>query len=109
MAEQSRDALDCAERILTLKERYRDRLQTKRATGTVLALLDGLFLNPYVTVAGASKHLEVNVCYSSITAQSVINKLEDLKIVREVTGSKRNRVYCAEELLRVIENRPKTN
>ena len=40
------------------------------------------------------------------TAQSAINRLEDLKIVREVTGSKRNRVYCAEELLGVIENRP---
>jgi Fic family protein len=105
VAEQARDALDCAERILTLKERYRDRLQTKRATGTVLALLDGLFLNPYVTVAGAAKHLSVTFA----TAQSVINKLEDLKIVREVTGSKRNRVYCAEELLRVIENRPKTH
>jgi Fic family protein len=101
VAEQARDALDCAERILSLKERYRDRLQTKRATGTVLALLDGLFLNPYVTVAGAAKHLTVTFA----TAQSAINKLEDLKIVREVTGSKRNRVYCAEELLGVIENR----
>jgi Fic family protein len=105
VAEQARDALDCAERILTLKERYRDLLQTKRATGTVLALLDGLFLNPYVTVAGAAKHLSVTFA----TAQSVINKLEDLKIVREVTGSKRNRVYCAEELLRVIENRKQEN
>jgi Fic family protein len=101
VAEQARDALDCAERILTLKERYRDRLQIKRANGTVLALLDGLFLNPYVTVAGAAKHLNVTFA----TAQSAINKLEDLKIVREVTGSKRNRVYCAEELLAVIENR----
>lgn len=105
VAEQARDALNCAERILKLKERYRDRLQTKRATGTVLALLDGLFLNPYVTVAGAAKHLGVTFA----TAQSAINRLEDLKIVREVTGSKRNRVYCAEELLRTIENRPKTN
>ena len=105
MAEQARDALECAERILGLKERYRVRLQTKRATGTLLALLDGLFLNPYVTVAGATKH--ANVTFA--TAQSAINKLEDLKIIRGVTGSKRNRVYCAEELLRVIENQPKKN
>src|SRR2546427_9757450 len=102
IAEQALDALECAERILGLKERYRVRLQTKRATGTLLAILDGLFLNPYVTVAGAAKH--ANVTFA--TAQSAINKLEDLKIVREVTGSKRNRVYCAEELLGVIENRP---
>jgi Fic family protein len=102
VAEQARDALECAERILGLKERYRIRLQTKRATGTLLALLDGLFLNPYVTVAGAAKHMHVTFA----TAQSALNKLEDLKIVREVTGSKRNRVYCAEELLRMIENRP---
>jgi len=101
VAEQARDALECAERILGLKERYRIRLQTKRATGTLLALLDGLFLNPYVTVAGAAKQAHVTFA----TAQSAINKLEDLKIVSEVTGSKRNRVYCAGELLAVIENR----
>src|SRR6185295_10603784 len=100
VAEQALDALECAERILNLKERYRDRLQTKRVTGTSLALLDSVFLNPYITVAGAANHLEVTFA----TAQSVINKLEDLKILREVTGSKRNRVYCAEELLAVIEN-----
>ena len=101
VAEQARDALDCAERILSLKERYRARLQTKRATGTLLTLLDGLFLNPYVTVAGAAKQAHVTFA----TAQSAINKLEDMKIVHEVTGSKRNRVYCAGELLGVIENR----
>ena len=103
VAEQARDALDCAHRIMTLKERCRDRLQTKRATGTVLSLLDSLFLNPYVTVAGAAKQLDVTFA----TAQTAINKLETSKILREVTGSKRNRVYCAEELLRVIENRSK--
>src|SRR5207237_10761403 len=102
VAEQARDALECAERILGLKERYRIRLQTKRAAGTLLALLDGLFLNPYVTVAGAAKQAHVTFA----TAQPAINRLEALKVIREVTGSKRNRVYCAEALSRLIADPP---
>jgi Fic family protein len=102
VAEQAKDALECAHRILQLKERYRGRLQAKRATGTSLALLDGLFLNPYVTISGAAR--DIGVTFAA--AQAAIQKLENLKIVREITGSKRNRVYFAQELLRVIENRP---
>jgi len=37
------------------------------------------------------------------TAQAAIDLLVEAKILREVTGQQRNRIYCAEELLRTIE------
>jgi Fic family protein len=99
VAQQSSAAIDCANRILKLKEAYRDRLQKKWSSAAVLTLLDGLFQNPYVTVSIAAERM--NVSYNA--AQSALNKLTKLKIIAEVTGRKRNRFYCAQELLRTIE------
>ena len=75
-------------------------MQKKWSSAAVLTLLDSLFLNPYVTVADAAERMEVS--YNA--AQSALRKLETLKIVKEITGQKRNRMFCAQELLRVIEN-----
>jgi len=97
---QANDALECAHRILKLKQTYRDRLQKKWSSAAVLTLLDSLFLNPYVTVGDAAQRMQVS--YNA--AQNALRRLERLKIVREITGQKRNRMFCAQELLRVIEN-----
>jgi len=100
VSHQAKDALECAHRILKLKQNYRDRLQKKWSSAAVLALLDSLFLNPYLKVSDAAKRMKVS--YNA--AQGALGKLEDLKIVKEITGQKRNRIFCAHELLRVIES-----
>jgi Fic family protein len=100
VAHQANDALACAHRILKLKQSYRDRVQRQSSSGTVLRLLDSLFLNPYLTVTEAAKKMKVS--YNS--AQSGLERLARLKVVKEITGKKRNRIFCAQELLHVIEN-----
>jgi Fic family protein len=100
VAHQATDALDCAHRILKLKQAYRDRLQKKSSSAAVLTLMDSLFLNPYVTVADAAERMGAS--YNA--AQNALKKLDRLKIVKEITGQKRHRMFCARELLRVIEN-----
>jgi len=100
VSHQAKDALECAHRILKLKQNYRDRLQRKWSSAAVLTLLDSLFLNPYVRVSDAAKRMKVS--YNA--AQSALGKLEGLKVVKEITGQKRNRIFCAHELLRVIES-----
>ena len=100
VSHQASDALECAHRILKLKENYRNRLQKKWSSAAVLTLLDSLFLNPYVRVTDAAERMEVS--YNA--AQDALDKLEKLRIVKEITGQKRNRIFCAQELLRVIES-----
>jgi Fic family protein len=75
-------------------------LQKKWSSAAVLTLLDSLFLNPYVTVMDAAERMEVS--YNA--AQNALGKLQRLKIVKEITGQKRNRMFCAQELLHVIEH-----
>lgn len=102
VATQAMDAVTNAERIISLHKRYRDRLQRGRASATALAVIDQFFLNPYVVVPRLAERLEV----SYPTVQGIISRLVKLGIVREITGRRWRRVYCAEELLRILEGEP---
>jgi Fic family protein len=64
-----------------------------------LRVVELLGANPFVTVKGASKKLDV----AFTTAQRAIERLERLKIVKQVGEAKRDRVYCADALLDILE------
>ncbi len=102
LATQACDAVANAQRLLALQQRYREQIQQRKASATTLAVVDELFLNPYITTTSLAERL--GVTYP--TAQAAIDRLVNARILREVTGRQRNRVYCAEELLRTIEGEP---
>ena len=63
----------------------------------------GLFLeNPFWTVGRIADRLEV----AFTTAQRAVDRLEMLGIVSRVGEARRNRVYCAEEVLTVLDEPP---
>ena len=96
---QAADAVETAQRIMGLQQQYREKLLQQKASPNVIALLDRLFLNPYLTASQASKTLQVTFP----TAQRALRTLTDAGILKELTVRRRNRVYFAEELLRVLE------
>lgn len=99
LATQASDAVANSQCILALQQRYREQLRKRKAKATALAITDRLFLNPYVTATRLAERLGV----SFPTIQAAIDRLVEAGILREVTGRQRNRIYCAEELLRTIE------
>ena len=62
-------------------------------------MLDMLSSNPFVTLRGAETHL--GLAYN--TVMRAIRQLENLKIIKEVSGAKRARAYCAQRLLDILE------
>lgn len=92
----ARDAARRAATLVTMRENYRARLARKP---TASRLLDGLFINPYVTSQRAGSLLEC----TAPTALKAIGDLEAQGIIREVTGGRRNRVYVAREILDVLQ------
>jgi len=99
VATQARDGVVRAGRLQDLRRQYRARFQTARAAARLLQVVDLLFAQPVLTVRQVETALGVNFS----TAQRYINRLEKAGLVREVTGRARNRVYQADEVLRVIE------
>jgi Fic family protein len=99
VAEQARDANARARRLLDLWQEYRHRAAGVVRSPAVLRLIDELFASPFLTANRAKDVTEV----SFKNAQRMVDRLAAAGILREVTGQKRYRVYCAEEILRLLD------
>jgi Fic family protein len=98
VARQSEDACSRAERINKTLASWRRRLPA-RATTNAMTLLDALAENPFLTIKGAAKRLKV----AFTTAQRAIESLRRAGALSETTQSRRDRVYCARQILTILE------
>ena len=95
------ESIKRAESLLQLREDYRQRLQGIRASAALLALVDGLFERPSVSLAHAATLLG-GVTPASASAN--VRKLVEAGILREVTGRKRDQRFVANEIIRVAHS-----
>lgn len=98
VAVQSEDVLSRAERINNLLTAWK-RLVTSSGSQIAVVMVEHLAMNPFLS----PKHLaeELNVAYS--TAQRGIQKLESVGIIKQMNTSKRDKIYCATEILTILE------
>jgi Fic family protein len=98
VARQGEDALNRAERINKLLEKWRKAVAGS-SSKVPAALVDRLAENPYCTVKRVAERL--GVAYT--TAQRAVERLEALSILTQTTDAKRDRVYCATAILEILE------
>lgn len=104
VAVQSEDALSRAERINALLDKWKLQLASS-ASGVAVGIVNHFAVNPYLTINKIAEAL--NVAYS--TAQRGVCKLEEAGIVKQVGGNKRDKVYCATQILSILEEPAKIN
>ena len=102
VARQSEDALSRAERINQQLDQWRKHV-SGTGTGVALRLLDLLGTNPFITVRKAEAQLGV----AFNTAATALRRLVGLRIVKQVGDARRDRVYCAQALLDILEEPPR--
>ena len=98
VARTSQDALSRATRINVILAQWQ-RQVAGESTNTPLRIVDLLAANPFITAKGIAGELGV----AFTTAQRAIERLERIGIVKQATDAKRNRVYCAQALLDILE------
>jgi len=98
VSEQSKLAEEAGHNILNLQKEYRQLLQIESVPSHAFQLLDMLFVNPFVSLNGISDYLKI----TWPTAKASVDKLIKLGLIKEISGRKRNRLYCAEKLLNII-------
>jgi Fic family protein len=99
VARQAEDAVSRAERINALLASWRNKLSGDPGAKVAFRMLDMLGGNPFVTPRGAEKHL--GLAYN--TVMRAIGQLENHGIIKEVSGAKRDRAYCAQKSLVILE------
>ena len=83
-----------------MREKYYQVFAGKRDSTRLSKLVDFLIGHPIITVRQVEEGLKVT---DYKIAQRYIAKLQDAGILRETTGRSRNRVFRADEILKVIE------
>lgn len=99
VAQQSHDAISRSQKLLSAWMGYREQLLAKRASALSLQLVDELFQEPAISVSQAAKKLAV----TPRSAQQNIDKLMEEGILIEATGRRRNRIFTAPAILRILE------
>lgn len=100
--EQAADAYQKAMRLEQYHDEKRKQLQKISRTNLPISILDALLANPYISVTKAAKILEKH--YPA--AQKAINQLVKLRILKEITGRKRNMIYYAAEIGEILGTKP---
>jgi Fic family protein len=104
IAVQSEDALSRAERINNLLNKW--KLQVANAASNIPEnIVEYFAVNPYLTIKKIAKDLEV--AYS--TAERGVRKLINANIIQQVGDNKRDKVFCATEILSILEEPAKVN
>lgn len=99
VAEQAEDAVSRARRLMDLQANYQRRARAAGRPTPVFDLIDRLFASPAITISGAERLM--GVAYT--TAQRHVNWLVAERMLREVSGRTRNRVYAAPEIFRLLD------
>ena len=89
VAETAEEATITARSIVQLRERQRELLMEWNVSPNTLRLLDFLFLRPLIDVNLVSKELGVTFA----TANKLVEQLETFRVINEVTGRRRDRVF----------------
>jgi Fic family protein len=100
VAQCSEDSASQCDRLLRLRQGYRERFQAARSSALLQKLLDGLFMVPSTTIGQAAKFLKV----THASASSNLRKLEQAGILEELTGRRRGQVFVAREILDLMSD-----
>ena len=102
VAHQAEEAAIRLTRLEKLRRQFIQRLVTERKSSGLMQVLDFLFAQPMVTVRQVEREIGAS---DFKVAQRYVIKLVGLGILREITGSSRNRIYRADEIFEAIEGR----
>lgn len=96
--QESRRAIQRIKVLDGLRDRYMERVRKERADKRLSQAVNALFSSPIVTVRQMGKQLGI----SYLPAERCMQRLVELGLLREITGKARNRIYQADEILKVL-------
>ena len=96
----AQQAGETARKLMKIAEEDRKSIQKiKRASGSALRVHQALLQRPIISIAKASE--ATGLWTTSIT--TAIGHLEKIGIIKEITGSRRNRLYCYSRYLECLK------
>ena len=98
VTETAKKSKGAFEKIIELRERCEQSAIEMRNAKNVRKLLKRLFSEPFTTVQQTAEQLDVSMS----TANSVVNEMNKAKMLREITGHSRNRIFVFTQYLDIF-------
>jgi Fic family protein len=95
---QARESVDNIQKLMLLKTKYEQILDSKKASRSMSMIVDHLFSNPIITISGAANY--VGITYHP--AQNAILSLKEMGILKEYDSKQRGRTFMAHEILAIL-------
>jgi Fic family protein len=99
---QSVDGFRRLTALSSLRSAYQEQLKGKRAAVRLLKVVDLLFERPLVSIRQVAERLGI----SFVSSGRYIDSLVQLGILTEVTGKRKDRLFSAEDIIRVTSQPP---
>lgn len=98
VAEVSAQATATTRALLALFEKDRERIMIRRGSGSVLTVFEFLRGRVITSIPRAARELNL----TQPTVANALRRLEDIEIVREITGRARDRVYVYQAQMDIL-------
>jgi Fic family protein len=98
-AAQASAATAAVRRVSALRDEMRETLRVQSRSANLLELLDMLFANPFVSAPRAAELMGV----TDQTVRNLLAVLVELEMVEQFGERRRNRIYYAPRILRMLE------
>jgi Fic family protein len=97
------EAFNSAQNISNRLDQDRNKVSaSSHSPGSALQVFELLRRTPFVTVQSATERTNI----SAPTANSAIEQLRKLGILKEITGKRRDRVYAYDDYLNILRDKP---
>jgi Fic family protein len=98
--ECAEEAVQQAEGLLALRDRYHQQFQSARSSALLQKLVDEIFQSPAIGISQAAKLLKV----TPAAAAHNLRKLQEAGVLSETTGRKRGKVFIAREVMAFMQD-----
>ncbi|MBB5751961.1 Fic/DOC family N-terminal domain-containing protein [Prosthecomicrobium pneumaticum] len=98
VSDTCRETIATADRLLAMRERYRQSLQGAGRSALLLSVVDRLFTHPVFSIPQLAEHL----CVTYPAAQKHVALLTSLDIVEEIEGTSYPKFFAARGVLNTI-------
>lgn len=102
LAEQASEAIDRVHALLTWRSKTIETLRSSNHKGLILEIVEGLVSQPTLNVTSVVS----SSGKTTAAANTAVNRLVDAGVLVEVTGGKYNRIFQAEDVIRILFDAP---
>jgi Fic family protein len=92
-------ALRQIQALKELQAEYWERVRKERAGKRLSQAVNALFSSPILTIRQLEKQMGIHY----LAAERCMRRLVELGMLREITGKARNRVYQADEVMKILK------